>query len=43
MMVRNEMGKHKAFNESEICKYSSTRIALWKNIVGDFSLKSYKM
>ena len=39
MMVRNEMEKHKAFSESEICQCSTTRIGLRKKFEGDFSVK----
>ena len=42
MMVRNEIEKHKAFSESEICQCSTTRIALRKQFEGDFSVKIKK-
>ena len=42
MLARNEIEKHKAFSESEICQCSTTRIALRKQFEGDFSVKIKK-
>ena len=39
MLARNEIEKHNAFSESEICQCSTTRIALRKKNEGDFSFK----